>query len=129
VKRAHALGVRSVRITTRCTEAGVGAQHIATARELGMDVSGLLMMSHRAPARKLAEQARQMESYGAHCVYVVDSGGRLTMGGGRERVRAYRAALRPQTQIGIHAHQNLSLAVANSLVAVEEASSGSTARR
>ncbi|MFF6787217.1 4-hydroxy-2-oxovalerate aldolase [Streptomyces sp. NPDC012510] len=120
LKQAYALGVRSVRIATHCTEADVSAQHIATARELGMDVSGFLMLSHMAPAPELAEQARLMESYGAHCVYVTDSGGRLTMDGVRERVRAYRDALRPQTQIGIHAHQNLSLAVANSVVAVEE---------
>ncbi|AMW14496.1 4-hydroxy-2-oxovalerate aldolase [Streptomyces qaidamensis] len=120
LKQAYALGVRSVRIATHCTEADVSAQHIATARDLGMDVSGFLMLSHMAPAPELAEQARLMESYGAHCVYVTDSGGRLTMDGVRERVRAYRDALRPQTQIGIHAHQNLSLAVANSVVAVEE---------
>lgn len=119
LKTAWDLGVRSVRVATHCTEADISAQHIAAAREIGMDVSGFLMLSHMARPQELAAQAKLMESYGAQCVYVTDSGGRLTMNDVRDRVRAYREVLADETQIGIHAHENLSLSVANSVVAVE----------
>ncbi len=119
LKRAYDLGVRSVRIATHCTEADVSRQHIECARKLGMDVSGFLMMSHMNPPEKLAQQALLMESYGAHCIYVTDSGGAMTMDDTAARFQAYDRVLKPETQRGIHAHHNLSLGVANTIVAVQ----------
>jgi 4-hydroxy 2-oxovalerate aldolase len=119
LKHAHDLGVRSVRIATHCTEADVAKQHIEYARGIGMDVSGFLMMSHMSEPDALARQAKLMEEYGAHCVYVTDSGGALTMDQYAARLQAYDRVLKPETQRGVHAHHNLSLGVANSIVAVQ----------
>jgi len=119
LKRAYSLGVRSVRVATHCTEADVSRQHIEMARELGMDVVGFLMMSHMSDPEPLAQQAKLMESYGATTVYVTDSGGALDMDGYAARLQAYDRVLKPETDRGVHAHHNLSLGVANSIVAVQ----------
>ena len=119
LQKAYELGVRSVRVATHCTEADTGLQHITAAREIGMDVSGFLMMAHMNEPAKLAEQAKIMEKAGAHCVYVTDSAGALLMDGVKDRINAFKDVLDADTEIGIHCHHNLSLGVANTIVAMQ----------
>lgn len=118
LKQANSLGAGLVRVATHVTEADVSAQHIEYARKLGMETFGFLMMAHSAPVEKLVEQAKLMENYGAQGVYITDSAGALLPHEVRERVRALRQSL--QVEVGFHAHNNLSLAVANTLAAIEE---------
>ncbi|MGB0747549.1 MAG: 4-hydroxy-2-oxovalerate aldolase [Magnetospiraceae bacterium] len=119
LKEAYDAGARSVRIATHCTEADVSRQHIETAREMGMDTVGFLMMAHMVDSATLIEQAKLMESYGAECVYVTDSAGALLTHDYAERVSAVRKALKPETEIGVHCHHNLSLGVANSVAGIQ----------
>jgi len=117
LKEAVARGLQVVRIATQCTEADVSQQHFAMAKEMGLEAVGFLMMAHMRPPEVLVEQALLMQSYGADCVYVVDSAGAMLPRDAYERVKALKEAL--QIQVGFHAHNNLGLAIGNTLAALE----------
>jgi 4-hydroxy 2-oxovalerate aldolase len=119
LRKARQAGAGIARVATHCTEADVSVQHFGLARSLGMETVGFLMMSHRTDAANLAGQARIMVDAGAQCVYVVDSAGALVLGDAQERVAAVVAEIGHQAQVGFHGHQNLSLGVANSVLAFQ----------
>ncbi|WP_420123255.1 4-hydroxy-2-oxovalerate aldolase [Nakamurella sp.] len=119
LKQVHGAGARIARVATHCTEADVSVEHFTAARELGMETVGFLMLSHRIGPEQLAAQARVMADAGCQCVYVVDSAGALLPDMVRDRVQALVAELGDDAQVGFHGHQNLSLGVANSIVAYE----------
>jgi 4-hydroxy 2-oxovalerate aldolase len=119
LKKAADLGVKSVRIATHCTEADISKQHIEAAKNMGMDVGGFLMMAHMNDQKSLSKQAKLMESYGADCVYVTDSAGAMSMQDVADRIDAFKQVLQPNTEVGIHCHHNLSLGVANTIVAMQ----------
>ncbi|TDW24209.1 4-hydroxy-2-oxovalerate aldolase [Kribbella kalugense] len=119
LEHAHDRGAQVARIATHCTEADVSVQHFAAARRLGMETVGFLMLSHRIGPADLAQQARIMVDAGAQCVYVVDSAGAMVLGDAQARVKAVHAEIGAQAQVGFHGHQNLSLGVANSVLAAQ----------
>ncbi|MEV5412269.1 4-hydroxy-2-oxovalerate aldolase [Thermopolyspora sp. NPDC052614] len=119
LKKAHDAGASVARIATHCTEADISLQHFAAARELGMETVGFLMLSHRVGPDELAAQARIMVDGGAQCVYVVDSAGALVLGEAQDRIAALVKEIGHEAQVGFHGHQNLSLGIANSVLAVQ----------
>lgn len=117
LKVAMEYGAKTVRVATHVTEADVGEQHIGFAKRNGLEAVGFLMMSHMAAPEKVAEQAKLFESYGADIVYVTDSAGAMVPDDVKARIEAVRSAV--SLPIGFHAHNNLGLAIGNSLAAIE----------
>ncbi|EUJ26756.1 4-hyroxy-2-oxovalerate/4-hydroxy-2-oxopentanoic acid aldolase [Listeria floridensis FSL S10-1187] len=117
LKRARELGASLVRVATHVTEADVSRQHIEEARKMGLTTFGFLMMAHMAPLDKLIEQAKLMESYGAEAVYMTDSAGTMLPDQVFERIAALKSEL--SIEVGFHAHNNLGLAMGNTLAAIK----------
>jgi 4-hydroxy 2-oxovalerate aldolase len=118
LRHAQDTGASVARIATHCTEADVSVQHFGAARAMGMETVGFLMLAHRIGPADLARQARIMVDAGAQCVYVVDSAGALILAEAQARVAALVGEIGADAQVGFHGHQNLSLGVANSVLAV-----------
>ncbi|MCA2210904.1 4-hydroxy-2-oxovalerate aldolase [Nocardia rosealba] len=118
IKISQDNGASICRIATHCTEADVSIQHFGYARDLGLETVGFLMMSHTQPPEALAKQARIMADAGCECVYIVDSAGALVLEQVSDRVAALVAELGTDARVGFHGHENLDLAVANSIYAI-----------
>jgi 4-hydroxy 2-oxovalerate aldolase len=116
LKEAVERGIEVLRIATHCTEADISQQHFEMAKEMDLEAIGFLMMAHMRGPQVLVEQAKLMESYGADCVYIVDSAGAMLPNDAAERVEAMKEGL--DCQVGFHAHDNLGVGVGNSLAAL-----------
>lgn len=117
LRPALELGVDVVRVASHCTEADTTRRHIEFVRNAERKPLGVLMMSHMAPTAVLVQEALKMESYGAEGVVIMDSAGSYMVSDVTERIRALTEAL--AVDVGFHGHNNLGLAVANSLAAVQ----------
>lgn len=118
IRFIHDIGLSIVRVATHCTEADVSIQHFGLARKLGLETVGFLMMAHGQTPELIARQARIMADAGCQCVYVVDSAGAMILEDVQYRVEACVAELGSDAQVGFHGHDNLNIAVANSVIAV-----------
>jgi 4-hydroxy 2-oxovalerate aldolase len=117
LKRAHDCGAEAVRVATHVTEADIGIQHLHAAAKLGMMPVGFLMMAHMVAPEKILEQAQIFVDAGASYVNVADSAGHMVPDDVRARISLLVEKL--PMPVGFHAHNNLGLAVANTLAAVE----------
>lgn len=110
------LGVDVFRIASHCTEADITSRHIQYIRQQDKEAWGVLMMTHMAAPEVLLEEARKMESYGAQAIVVMDSAGAYLPGDVTERITTLVEGL--SIPVGFHGHNNLGMAVANSVAAV-----------
>jgi len=121
LKPALDWGVDVIRVAAHCSEADICERHISFSRSQGVEVWGCLMMSHMLSPTLLLEQARKMESYGAEGIVFMDSAGHYLPDAVRHRVELLVDEL--SISVGFHAHNNLGLAIANSLAAAEAGAS------
>lgn len=119
--RAIDIGVDVFRVASHVTEADITERHIQYIRKANRTAYGVLMMSHMAPVKKLIEEALKMQSYGAEAVIIMDSSGNYLPDDVSERIKALTDNL--VIPVGFHGHNNLGLAVANSMAAVNAGAS------
>jgi 4-hydroxy 2-oxovalerate aldolase len=117
LKMALDMGVDVFRVAAHCTEADITQRHISYVRDRGKEVYGVLMMSHMASKDVLAEEAQKMESYGAEGVIIMDSAGAYLPVDVKERIG--ELVKRLNIPVGFHAHNNLGMAIANSVAAAD----------
>ncbi len=117
LRKAIARGADVIRIGVHCTEASLAERHLGFLREAGADAHCMLMMSHMAPPEELGEQAALVVGYGARAVGIMDSAGHFLPQDVTERIGAIAGAV--DVPVIFHGHNNLGMAVANSVAAAE----------
>ncbi|PPK71078.1 4-hydroxy-2-oxovalerate aldolase [Actinokineospora auranticolor] len=115
--RALEHGADVVRIGVHCTETSLAERHLGFLAEQGADGHCVLMMSHMASPDQLAEHAVAAVGYGARAVGLMDSAGNFLPPDVSARIGAIAAAV--DVPVIFHGHNNLGMAVANSVAAAQ----------
>jgi len=117
IAQAIDAGVELFRVGCHCTEADITQRHISHVRSAGHEAWGVLMMSHMVSGEVLLEETKKMQSYGAQGIVLMDSAGAYFPADVSAKVGLLASRL--EVPVGFHAHNNLGLAVANSIAALE----------
>ncbi|GII86983.1 4-hydroxy-2-oxovalerate aldolase [Sphaerisporangium siamense] len=117
LRRALDHGADVVRLGAHCTESDLAERHLGFLRDLGVEAQGLLLMSHMADAERLAKECLRMEEYGATAVGIFDSSGHYLPPDVTERITAIVETV--SVPVIFHGHNNLGMAVANSVAAAQ----------
>lgn len=117
VRMAADLGMDFIRVGANVDRVSEMEDLIRVARQAGLFVCTNFMKSYCLPPGEFAELGKQAEDFGSQMNYVVDSAGGMLP----DDIRAYFDALREVTSIpmGFHGHDNIRMAIANSLAAVD----------
>lgn len=110
-------GASFVRIGTNASEVENSEKYVRRARQLGLKVMTNYMKSYTVSPQQFSEQVKKSESYGAEVIYIVDSSGSMQP----DQIEMYYEAIKKVSglEIGFHAHDNLGMALCNSLKAAE----------
>ncbi|WP_461026622.1 4-hydroxy-2-oxovalerate aldolase [Streptomyces sparsus] len=115
LRKAISHGADVIRVGVHCTETSLAERHLELLREEGAEAHCVLMMSHMATGAELAEHAARAVGFGAQGVGIMDSAGHFLPEDVTERIGAIAAAV--DVPVIFHGHNNLGLAVANSMAA------------
>jgi len=116
INKAIDLGVDIFRIGTHCTEADITETHINYLKSKNKEVYGAMMMIHMASTDTLINECNKIESYGADGIVLMDSVGFFT----HDQVSNLMSKIKKKINIklGFHAHNNLGMAISNSIEAL-----------
>lgn len=111
-------GMGFIRVGTDVVKVGESEAFIDLAKRRGMLVMTNFMKSYAVTPERFALEVKRSEEFGADVVYIVDSAGGMLPDEVVEYFRAVREV--SDIPVGFHGHNNLGLAVGNSLRMVEE---------
>ncbi len=110
-------GMGFIRIGTDADKVGESEPFISRAKHHGMYISSNIMKSYVMPPAEFADKARLAASFGTDVLCIVDSAGGMLASDIDDYFRATMDAT--DVPLAFHGHDNLGLAIAHSLRAIE----------